>query len=57
MSENAKKKCQRACRRKRKGLEDKNAAKEGEMHVSGGFDANEPGPSKRPSSEKLRHYL
>ncbi len=36
----------RVLRRKRKGLEDKNAQKEGEMYTPGGFDAGEPGPSK-----------
>ena len=36
-----------SCRRKRKNLDDKSVAKDGEMYVPGGFDAGEPGPSKR----------
>ena len=35
-------------RRKSKGLDDQHQEREGPMYIPGGFDSEEPGPSKRP---------
>ena len=45
-------KLRRAHRRKRKGLDDKHAAHEGDMYVPGGFDAGEPAPKRAKRATK-----